>query len=198
MPVPSYAITVSNKNDVADDFDTDKRDAEVVLRDNLYAVMMKKAPAILAPGVAADKMDSTEYTSLRDSSNNLYFELETPDNNVMQIYSIPKKQWLIDHGKTPDLIVSISEITFGRNLRYSQGRLISKGFSGTSLISSLDAQITFIVYDYKNDTWVTYGTPFVSSKFTFAMTHSDWERIFESIPERAILGCPALEYSPGH
>jgi hypothetical protein len=207
MPVPSSAIYISNKDDVADDFSEDKRDPELVLRDSLYLGMISNAEESVVPGVSIEWMDSTEFSSLRDTSNYLFLHVKGDQGNITATYFVPRKKWLIAHGAQPDLVLSIKKISFSRNQEYSAGHFTpgvtvstphGSFTTGGAYVSgggtlSLGAQFEFMIYDYKNNMWVAYGISEASSYFLFAMTRGDWDAIFHSIVREAVSGCPALE-----
>jgi hypothetical protein len=207
MPVPASEIFISNKDDVEDDFREDKRRPELVLRDSLYLGMISNAEDNVRPGVTVEWMDSTEFISLRNPSNNVFLQFSEDEIDTAHTYFVPKKEWLIAHGQTPDLILSITKINFGRNQNFMPGTYmpghtvstphgsftVGGGFIGGGSTSSLDAEFEFIIFDYQNNTWVSHGKGVASSHFLFAMTRSDWDNVFRSIVSWAVFECPALQ-----
>lgn len=172
MPFSEDIINVLNKDDVADDFENDKREPEVVLRDKMYKSIINNLENYLT-GIKLYKRhaDTLKYLSQKDSTN--YFLLEKRiDKDSLCKCSVPKKEVLVKYDIKPDFVLVLNKISFSRN--------VERDMTGYS-IESLNAIVNFIIYDYGNREILTYGNFNISKYFIYTLTKSTWENVFYNI-----------------
>ena len=209
LPVSEDFIRIENKDDVEDDFSEDKREPELVLRDSLYTTIIKTAPKLLKKSIVVEKMNPTEIFTLQTKSNLFSFKYKVSEADTAHTFFIPNKDWLIAHGKVPDIIALITDISFGRNSsssnspgHISSGSTVSTPggsfnvgggvMTGGGSLPSLDARFGFIIYDYKKDTCIVYGSSVAGSKIAFGMTISNWNSTFREVAEKMFSKTPSF------
>ncbi len=205
------SIDIKNTDDIRDDFDNKKDDARKVLRGEFY----KKVLATLEHDFETQKYEIFESdTSLeipqRYTTDAFFKQYPIGEDKTMINFYLPTKEWLISKGKTPDIVILISTLTYGRDISagssggyFMPGTTVSTPHGsfntggvfvgGGGSISKLNGFFSFIIYDYKKDTWINYGAPQVAASIPFwGLTKGVWEDTFEMAAQK-LLGNSAWE-----
>lgn len=196
MPFSEESITIMNKDDVADDFEGDRREPEEVIKDIVYKTLLENSKFSLTGIKIYDKevkfncflfqKDSARYFSIKKSFDN---------DSITYKFYVPKKEFLTANNINADIVLVINKLTFGRNLTYNApvfmpgntistpgGSFTTPGHMvGGGSSEFLAANFDFIIYDYSKNDVITYGSTGVSTNFIFAMTKSTWETTFYRI-----------------
>ncbi len=204
-PVPLDAITVQNKDDVEDDFDTDHRPPEIIVQDSLYRRVVQRARASLfAPyfkNVLPFDMFQTRFDSTAFFKVSLKAKVDEKDTLVD--FCVPRKHLFAS--QPTNLVVVINRITIGRNLsgramsapHYVAGPTISTpggsfrgggmwmGGGGGGSSQYLGGVMEFIMWDYDANEPVTYGITDVKESFSLGMTTVTWYNLFHQISKNA-------------
>jgi hypothetical protein len=195
------SVFVKNADDVQDDFSKDKREPGVVIRSQICRTifsMMHAANETQKSNIFSS--DSLIGISTYDLNNTFIQEVRIGKDTALTTFYLPTKEWLIKNGKKPDIVAIINSVSYSRGQEfipswghYTPGQTISVpggtiktpgmfvgGGGGNS--DKLFAEIKFILYDYRNNNWITCGKPVVSKNITiFGLTKGGWEDTFEDI-----------------
>ena len=203
------SIVVNNRDDIEDDFNGDKRDPRLVLRNAFCKSLVKNLKQkVEQPGKTIFESDSLIELSLRDTTNLFAKQLLLRNEQRMINFYLPKKEWLIAQGKKPDIVVVITNLVYGRDLSYSGG--MGHFMPGTTVstphgsfntggmyvggggsIPYLGGMYTFIIYDYNKDKWISFGQPTVSHTiFLWGLTRGGWENTFEEAADKLLEKSP--------
>lgn len=195
MPFTEKSIYVQNKDDVQDDFEDDKRDANEVVSDSLYSMIVKKSKIWLENTTVLDvSKDSLKYFSQTDKKLFNSYIFKIGKDSIIQNFFLPKREVILNKNLNPDIIICINEGAFSRGLTsstptYSPGMTVSTpggsfttpGTFGSSSTETLGADIKFIVYDFSADKIISYGAENMGIPFLFGMSKSTWESVFRNI-----------------
>jgi len=195
IPFPEDIIDIDNKDDVLDDFEDDKREPEVVIRDRLYKAL-KRNSGIYLSGIKLypGKTDSISSLTMMDTANCFIVDKGLSTDSILYKFYIPKKE-VFNSNKRPDVVLVLNRIYFSRNfnnsvMMYTPGTTVNTPggsfttgghMTGGGTSEFLGANVEFIVYDYDNDEFISYGNAVIESHFMFAMTKSTWEDAFYQI-----------------
>jgi hypothetical protein len=163
-------------------------------------------------GDSAVVIDSLLDVSSAVGSNRIEMKLPLGPDNDSTLFYVPARQWLIDHGKSPDIVAMMNSIVFHRSkpgfsffgsgggwgklyVVLPQGTLSLKQGFMEGISEDFIACVTyFIIYDYKRDTWISYGVQVAASNVgapnltrrAYTMTYRGLlKRIFENTPYEA-------------
>lgn len=206
---PIDSVSVANKDDVEDDFSNTKDDARVVLRSAFYnavAANLHKLESMQNAHIFED--DTLLELSVKDTANLLCLHYTIDKGKIPLMFYLPKKEWLTAHGKTPDIAIVITTLAYGRNVTFSSGAghympgvkvstptgsYTTGGMfiGGGGGASSLDGSFSFLIYDYKKDTWINYGIPKVSFGIPiWGLTRGGWNSTFEEATDKLLANSP--------
>lgn len=196
MPFSNDVISVMNKDDVADDFEEDKRDPETVIKDKVVEGLTENIDRyVWGIDLYRREIDPYLYQSQLDSTKYFMLQKRLGGKNILYKFYVPKKEVLESYNIKPDVILVINNITFARNQTigvplYVPGNTVSTPggsfttaghMSGGGKTEFLGAAADFIIYDYNEDDFINCGSAVVQSNFVFAMTTSTWEDAFFQI-----------------
>jgi hypothetical protein len=213
--LPSDSIIVKNIDDVKDDFPNDTiRLPSIVIHDSLYQTMREEYENQLIN--LQCQFVQVPIDSFKSQNDKERFDVLTKSiinkDTVTLDFLVPRKQRLIDAGIQPDIGLIINKVLIGRNLgdrynygsapMYMPGNTISTpggsfttpgswvGGGGGSSPENLGANIQFILWDYKNDCEIAYGTISVINEFIFGMTKGTWKDEFRFIAKEISVKTP--------
>ena len=216
LPVLTDSIKVSDQEAIDKYFPGNYHTPQQILRDCLYAAFTQQQNY----QVTTDKIDIDSAKSLDNASNRVMLQYPIDQSDSAHAFYIPKKEWLLEQGKTPDLIMVITGIEMGRAVSTNAAYFSPGGYSSTPLsinnaglgvqsfddgtrtssnssrgtssaigayvsgggVSKLQARFDFIIYDYKKNTFIAYGTPAIKTGLSmFGLTRSNWDALFDDV-----------------
>lgn len=212
------SIKINNKDDVDDDFPNDKRVSSMIIQDSLSRTIREEYENRLANipcQFAILPQDSLRFQNNTDQFDLVKKSIRTKKDSLELKFLVPQKQRFRDLGFQPDIGLIITNLIVGRNFKYSYtggqmyipGPTISTpggsfkapgqwvgGGGGSS--ESLDANIQFIFWDYKQDCDIAYGRLTVSNSFFFGMTKHTWKEEFRLIANTILKETPLKKKKP--
>lgn len=196
MPIADYIVNVQNKDDVSDDFEEDKREPELIVKELVAKVINNNAQKFLS-GINLLKadFDTNMFLSQRDTS--VYFSVykKIGEDSTLYRFFVPRNEALKSKGVSPDIVVVINKLSFGRNITsggsyYVPGHTVTTPggtfttpghFATNASTEFLGANLEFIIYDYLENDVIVYGKTSVKTDVFFAMTKSTWTSTFDKI-----------------
>ncbi|MBI5474831.1 MAG: hypothetical protein HY961_21025 [Ignavibacteriae bacterium] len=201
-PVPLDVITVENKDDVEDDFDTDHRTPEAIVQDSLYRRIVPYVRASLWGAALSTKgLAFYMFQTLHDSAAFIKVSLKTKkdEKDTLVDFFVPRKH--VFAPQVPNVVVIINRITVGRDFsgrsvsvpHYVPGPTISTpggtfsgggmwmGGGGGGASQYLGGVVQFIMWDYDANEPVTYAITDVSETFSLGMTTKTWQSFFRRV-----------------
>jgi len=210
-PLPHDVVAVENKDDVADDFENDTRESEVVIQDSLYRKMNQHAAGSLGTGKFLDlKLPFDLFPSQVDTSqfSSIKLPIRIADRDTVLSFLLPHQA--IIPSEHVDVVVIINKVRIGRNIdgsngfsapTYVAGTTVSTpggsfstpgmwmgGGGGGGASSYLGATVKFIIWDYENNAPISYGIANVRKGVNTGCTINDWNSLFESVIEKVFEG----------
>ncbi len=207
-PVPLDVITVQNKDDAEDDFETDKRKPEVIVQDSLYQKIVRQAGNSLFRNKVHPALPFDKFPALHDSASFFGVSCKMKDDgkDTLVTFFVPKKE--IFGEQAPNAVVIINRIVIGRNLSgrslsmptYMPGPTISTpggSFQGAGMwvggggsSEYLGGIVEYIMWSYDENEPISYGVTNVADKFLFGMTNNVWHNLFRQVGKKLFEDSP--------
>jgi hypothetical protein len=198
LPPASNSVFIRNPEDVVNHLPPDSGDVNQILRKAIYRNITETVAQVKDENNKQPFItDSTLIFVPEDTAKVFSLQLKVGPEHIPVTYYLPTKQWLIAKGKSPDIVLVISSIEYGREISHGTftstyvpgatistptGPVTTRGMQmgGTDYTSSeLNGIFHFIIYDYVRDTWITYGIQNVSTDIPFwGLTQSNFESTF--------------------
>jgi hypothetical protein len=173
-------IVINNKDDVYDDFGGINASPESRIRKFYFPELYSTLKSFVS-GDSIFLFDGYGGASW-DTLKKKEIELRTDADSAPRKYAVPEKSSLAEAGLDSSVFVIISCMEFKRNNFYIEYYWDDK----TRRPANLEADLSLIVWDYKNDAPVFYGTLTEHTEFHFGLQRKHWDESAHNLAKKII------------
>jgi hypothetical protein len=188
LPPAGDLISIIDTVDVHKNFPDDRRSGGAIVRDSCYATMLRNLSSRLQ-GIRFDTstiFPGDTFKDLTDTSCFLALQYDAGKDSLPLTFYLPSAACI---GKDIDIGLVFNQLTFSRD----DGRTGIPLPGATVLGGSpptLNADIMFLIWDYKKDRPIAYGRTAAGQTFIFGMTHATWNDLFRKTIEAVLKDTP--------
>ncbi len=180
LPLPHDLISLYDTLDVRKDFPEDRRACGEIVRDSCYQAMVEELSLHLEgvrPDTVSFPVDSIK--DLADSGCFMALQFDAGKDSLPLKFYLPSAACI---GKNVDIGLIFNQLTFSRD----EGRT-GIPFPGGAFLGgsppSLNSEVMFLIWDYKQDRPVAYGRTTVKKDFVIKLKSSTWREQYKKILE---------------
>ncbi len=202
LPIPSDAVSIRGKGDIQGTLKDEKVALEKMFQRAVYQTLVDKSPkrvsgvrftdAHLRYSVLSGQTDTSRFAAVAK-------RIEKDD--TLSTFYVPKKEHPSLSATDLDLGLIINELSIGTDtsidkgglnvlVNLAQGKVSGVEVHGPQTQTEVMSHIKFIIWDYKKEDAVCYGSTDAKITFDFSMDGDMWEENFFRIPERIFHSTP--------
>lgn len=180
-------IIINNKDDIADDFGGVNAKPESRIRKYYFQEFYSTFKSLVSgdsifivdqyrPGLKWDTLCKNEIT------------LKTGGDSIPVCYSVPEKSRMLTEGLDSDVVIFVERIEFKRNnlkIEYYWDDRSRKP-------ANLEVAAKVVVWDYRNDVPVFYGTLTEQTIFHFGLQRKHWDESAHDLAKKIVLAAKCL------
>ncbi len=174
-------MVINNKDDVFDDFGGINATPESRIRKFYFPELYSTLKSFVS-GDSIFLFDGCGGGASWDTLKKKEIELRTDADSAPQRYAVPEKSSLRETGLDSAVFVIMRRIKFTRNNFHIEYYWDDK----TRKPANLQVDLSLIVWDYKNDAPVFYGTLTEHTEFHFGLQRKHWDESAHTLAKKII------------
>jgi hypothetical protein len=181
-------IVINNKDDVSDDYGGVNARPETRIRKFYFAEFFETFKSF-ATGDSVFSFDKYRPALVWDTLvNRRGITLNGGSDSIAAEYLLPEKAHLQTAGLDSAVIIVIEGVEFKRNAFHMEYYWDDK----TRTPASLEVRAKVIIWDYKNDSPVFYGTVSEKTEFNLGLQRKHWDESAHNLAKKIVLAARCL------
>ena len=183
----SNGITIMNPRDVYDDYGGRNATAASRIEKFYLPVFVSSLRSTMSGDSLIVKGGYRSTSSLRDFERKQTNLKSETDFSTLQ-FEIPTKSSMLKAGLDSAVLICIDHLTFKRNKLYME----YYWDNNSKRPANLEASAELLIWDYKNDVPVFFGTVTTTVDFQIAMSRKHWDTSARKLAKKIILSAKCL------